>query len=187
MSQSLAKYHARAPRYILNTDDDYLIRIAGPRQIPWEEGTEIRNVSLTGLAFTAADDLCPILGEVIKIQFSIPGGRQMACHAVVTRLESDRQDAKQDVKKILVGVHFYKLEMAHRLVLAQGISKKFKDHHYKKVKDLEEDPTNLLQYFPQIFMMGCLVYLWLACMYGHIAWGPTGWVEGLSPFFKLFL
>ncbi len=179
MNQSLAKYHARAPRYILNTDDDYLIRVAGPRQIPWEEGTEIRNVSLTGLAFTAADDLCPILGEVIKIQFSIPGGRQMACHAVVTRLESDPRNLKQ----MLVAVHFYKLEMAHRVILAQGISRKFKNHHSKKIKDLEEDPTNLLQYFPQIFMMGTLLYLWLAAMYGHIVWGPTGWLDGLAQFF----
>ncbi len=181
MTQSLAKYHARAPRYILNTDDDYLIRVAGPRQIPWEEGTEIRNVSLTGLAFTAADDLCPLLGEVIKIQFSIPGGRQMACQAVVTRLEND----PLDLKNMLVGVHFYKLEMAHRVVLAQGISKKFKAHHSKKLKDLEDDPTNLLQYIPQIFMMGSLLYLWIAAMYGHMAWGPTGWFDGLTNFFKI--
>lgn len=180
MNQSLAKYHARAPRYILNTDDDYLIRVAGPRQIPWEEGTEIRNVSLTGLAFTAADDLCPILGEVIKIQFSIPGGRQMACHAVVTRLEND----PRDLKRMLVAVHFFKLEMAHRVILAQGISKKFKDLPSKKLNHLEEDPTNLLQYFPQIFMMGTLLYLWLSAMYGHMVWGPTGWIDGLARVFQ---
>jgi hypothetical protein len=180
MTQSLAKYHARAPRYILNTDDDFLIRVAGPRQVPWEEGTEIRNVSLTGLAFTAPDDLCPILGEVIKIQFTVPGNRQMACHAVVTRLDADSDNAQV----ILVGVHFYKLEMAHRIVLAQGISKKFKFHHAKKPEDLEQDPTNLLHFFPQIFMMGTLLYLWLACMYGMIAWGATGWIEGLTYFFN---
>ncbi|RYZ81252.1 MAG: PilZ domain-containing protein, partial [Proteobacteria bacterium] len=73
MNQNLARFHARSPRYILNTQDDSLIRVAGPRQVPWEEGTEIKNVSLTGLAFTAPGDLCPILGEIIKIQFLIPG------------------------------------------------------------------------------------------------------------------
>src|ERR1044071_8751962 len=114
MTQSLAKYHARAPRYILNTDDDYLIRIAGPKQVPWEEGTEIRNVSLTGLAFTAPEDLCPVLGEIIRIQFVIPGGKQMACHAIVTRVDWDREQVN------LVAVHFYKLEMSHRIMLAQG-------------------------------------------------------------------
>lgn len=119
MTQGLAKYHARAPRYILNTQDDSLIRVAGPQQIPWEEGTEIRNVSLTGLAFTAPDDLCPALGEVIKIQFSVPGSQQMACYGIVTRLDPE------NLERILVGIHFYKLDMPHRIVLAQGLSKRF--------------------------------------------------------------
>lgn len=133
MAQTLARYHARSPRYILNTEDDFFVRVAGPRQTPWEEGTEIRNVSLTGLAFTAPDDLCPLLGEVVKIQFMIPGGQQMACHAIVTRLEEDREGV------MLVGVHFYKLEMAHRIVLAQGLSKRFREQlHLKKGKSLKE-------------------------------------------------
>jgi hypothetical protein len=36
---SLARYHGRSPRYILNTEDESLVRVAGPKQIPWEEGT----------------------------------------------------------------------------------------------------------------------------------------------------
>jgi hypothetical protein len=175
MTQGLAKYHARAPRYILNTDDNFLIRIAGPRQVPWEEGTEIKNVSLTGLAFTAPEDLCPLLGEVIKIQFTVPGSQQMACHGIVTRLESIETDL------MLVGIHFYKLEMPHRIVLAQGISRKFKDQH-KKAKDLEVDPTLLLPFFPQIFMMSTLLYLWVMFMYAFFAWGATGWIEGITKF-----
>jgi hypothetical protein len=175
MSQSLAKYHARAPRYILNTDDNFLIRIAGPRQIPWEEGTEIKNVSLTGLAFTAPDDLCPLLGEVIKIQFTVPGGQQMACHGIVTRLESDEA-------KMLVGVHFYKLEMSHRIVLAQGISRKFKDQQKKAHQEI--DALSLLPQLPQIFMMGTLLYFWVSLMYGFMVWNHTGWIDGIKKFFS---
>lgn len=120
MTQSLAKYHGRSPRYILDTEDDNLIRLAGPKQVPWEEGTEIQNVSLTGLAFSAPTDLCPVLGEVIKIQFLAPGGHQMASYAIVTRVE---------VKGLvsLVAIHFYKMEMGHRIALAQGLAKKLKD------------------------------------------------------------
>lgn len=121
MVQGLAKYHGRSPRYILNTQDDSLIRVAGPRQMPWEEGTEIRNISLTGLAFTAPSDLCPLLGEVIKIQFEVPGSKAMACYAVVTRIDPLKG------QKMLVGVHFYKLEMPQRIALAQGLSRKLKD------------------------------------------------------------
>ena len=121
MAQGLAKYHGRSPRYILNTQDDSLIRVAGPRQMPWEEGTEIRNISLTGLAFIAPSDLCPLLGEVMKIQFEVPGSKAMACYAVVTRIDPLKG------QKMLVGVHFYKLEMPQRIALAQGLSRKLKD------------------------------------------------------------
>ncbi len=117
---SLARYHGRSPRYILDTEDNNLIRIAGPKKTPWEEGTEIKNVSLTGLSFTAADDLCPLLGEVIKIQFIPPGSTQMACYGIVTRLENNADSST------LVGVHFYKMELAQRVGLAQGLSKKLK-------------------------------------------------------------
>lgn len=121
MAQGLARYHGRAPRYILNTQDDSLIRVAGPKQMPWEEGTEIKNISLTGVAFTAPSDLCPLLGEVVKIQFDVPGSQQMACYAIVTRIDPLKS------QKMLVGVHFYKLEMSQRIALAQGLSRKLKD------------------------------------------------------------
>lgn len=157
MTQSLAKYHARSPRYILNTHDDSLVRVAGPQQLPWEEDTEIKNVSLTGLAFTAPDDLCPVLGEVIKVQFVVPGAQQMACHAIVTRLEPDRSHT------ILVAVHFYKLEMAHRIVLAQGLAKKVKneDHDFTNLTNEEMKTWN---FFKKVFIMGFLATFWVVVM-----------------------
>lgn len=157
MTQSLARYHARSPRYILNTQDDSLIRVAGPRQIPWEEGTEIRNVSLTGLAFTAPNDLCPLLGEVIRIQFSVPGSEQMACHAIVTRLEEDGDGV------MLVGVHFHRMEMPHRIALAQGLSRKFRDQLARKGREgLEEKvPWGAV---PTATMMSLFFWGWLVLM-----------------------
>lgn len=121
MTQSLAKYHSRSPRYILQPQDNTLVRVAGPAQIPWEEGTEIKNISLSGLAFTAPTDLCPLVGEFIKIQFHIPGAAEMACYGLVTRLES------LETNEMLVGIQFYKLEMAHRIVLLQGLAQKLRD------------------------------------------------------------
>ncbi|MGZ5278604.1 MAG: PilZ domain-containing protein, partial [Pseudobdellovibrionaceae bacterium] len=87
MTQSLAHYHSRSPRYILQPQDNTLIRVAGPTQVPWEEGTEIKNISLSGLVFTAPVELCPIVGEFIKIQFHVPSANEMACFGLVTRLE----------------------------------------------------------------------------------------------------
>jgi len=83
-------------------------------------GYRDKNVSLTGLSFTAPDDLCPLLGEVIKIQFIPPGASQMACYGIVTRLENISE------ARTLVGLHFYKMEMSQRVALAQGLSKKLK-------------------------------------------------------------
>ncbi len=118
MTTSLARYHARAPRYILDTEDNSLIRLSGAEQLAWEENTELRDVSLTGLSFTAPQDLSPQIGEVIKIQFSVPGAHQMACFAVVIRIE------KLDALENLIGVHFYKLDRTQRLNIVQGLAQK---------------------------------------------------------------
>lgn len=158
---SLARYHGRSPRYILDTEDDSLVRVAGPKQIPWEEGTEIKNVSLTGLAFTAPEDLCPILGEVIKIQFTPPGSRQMACYGIVTRLDSISPSTT------LVGVHFYKMEMSQRIVLAQGLARKFKEAQDRGFVDdlLNGKKSGLnLAVMPQLLTMTALGVVWCAVM-----------------------
>lgn len=175
MPQSLARYHARSPRYILSTEDDCLIRVSGPQQIPWEESTEIRNVSLTGLAFTAHEDLCPTLGEVIRLQFVAPGSGQMACHAIVTRLEP------LPYGQVLVAVHFYKVEMGHRIALAQGLSKKFREQLKRRRNALEE--RHPLRQAAGLITMASALWLWSILTYGLAAWG----FEGLLLTFRLFL
>jgi hypothetical protein len=154
MAQGLARYHGRSPRYILNTLDDSLIRVAGPRQMPWEEGTEIRNISLTGVAFTAPSDLCPLLGEVIKIQFEVPGSQPMACYAVVTRIDPLKQ------QKMLVGVHFYKLEIAQRIALAQGLSRKLKDQVDQQLITENSRLTLTPADFFKVLVMSSLLGIW---------------------------
>lgn len=146
MTSSLAKYHARQPRYILQPHDNTFIRVAGPKQLPWEEGTEIRNISLSGLSFLAPSDLCPIVGEVIKIQFEVPGKSQMASHGLVTRLEPVGHHS------MLVGIQFIKMEMPQRLALLQGLAQKLKEQQTKN--ELESKS----QYSRQL--MQSLIYMW---------------------------
>lgn len=114
----LAKYHGRAPRYVLNTEDNNLIRYSGSERWTWEEKTEIRNVSLTGLSFIAPSDLSPMIGEIIKIQFVIPGSKQMACYAIVIRIDADSEFENS------IAVHFYKLDRLQRINLLQGLAEK---------------------------------------------------------------
>lgn len=118
MSGSLARYHARSPRYILDTQDNNLIRYSGAERLPWEEKTELRNLSLTGLSFSCASDLSPQLGEIIKIQFSVPGSETMACYAIVIRITPDNSYSNE------VAIHFYKLDRIQRINLVQGLAQK---------------------------------------------------------------
>lgn len=118
MSETLAQYAHRSPRYILLPQDRCFIRVAGPKQTPWEEGTELRNISKTGLAFTAPDILVPLQGESIRVQFEVPGSKQMACHARVVRIEPF------DNVSSLVAIEFEGLSGVQEWNLAQGLLKK---------------------------------------------------------------
>ena len=131
MHTALAKFHIRSPRYILQPDERQIVRLAGPRQIPWEEGTEIKNISLTGLAFTVPTDLCPSIGEFIKIQYALPDSQSMASYALITRLEDLSEH------RILVACKFYRMELSQRVVLAQSIALKLKEQQIKARLDLK--------------------------------------------------
>ena len=126
---SLAKYSSRTPRYILQPQDNILIRVAGPKQIPWEENTDLKNISLTGIAFTAPSDLCPSLGEFIKIEYEVPGSGRMANYALVSRIDDISSS------KTLVGVKFYKMELAQRVILAQALAIKLRDQQIRRIEE----------------------------------------------------
>lgn len=119
---SLARYHARSPRYTLDTQDNHLVRYSGAERFSWEEKTELKNISLTGLSFVASSDLSPQLGEIIKIQFAVPGSETMACYAVVTRIEQTTDSENE------IAVHFYKLDRVQRINLVQGLAQKIVIH-----------------------------------------------------------
>jgi len=147
MTSSLAKYHARSPRYVLQPQDNTLIRLAGPKNIPWEEGTDIKNISLTGLVFTAPSDLCPSIGEFIKIEYTIPGSQKMAAHAMVTRLE------EMSPSKTLVGVKFFRLELAQRVILAQSLALKLREQQIRRLEDRRKNLGLGGKYLPVLFLV----------------------------------
>lgn len=142
--------------------------------MPWEEGTEIKNISLTGLAFIAPSDLCPLLGEVIKIQFEVPGSQPMACYAVVTRIDPLKQ------QKMLVGVHFYKLEMPQRIAIAQGLSRKLKDQVDQQLITENSMVSFSASDFFKLLVMSSLLGIW-----AFFTWVlSTGLYQDWSKFFE---
>lgn len=152
MTTSLARYHGRSPRYVLNTEDNSLVRLSGATQLSWEEKTELRDISLTGLSFLAQQDLSPQIGEVIKIQFSVPGSQQMACYAVVIRIEKINQFDN------MIGVHFYKLDRTQRLNLVHGLAEKVQKN---KPESSKQSKMNMV-----ISVAGLIITLlcWLTLM-----------------------
>lgn len=117
-SPTLPKYIQRPPRYVLQTEEKTLVRFAGPQRDPWEEGTEIFDISLTGLAFLAPSELSPTLNEIIKVEFQEPGGKQLACLARVVRLEQRRDD-------VLVACEFDDRFTAQKFILSRSLKSKF--------------------------------------------------------------
>lgn len=168
MVGSLAKYVARSPRYILQPDDNTLIRVAGPQQTPWEEGTEIRNISLTGLAFTAPLDLVPIIGEVIKIQFAPPQKNEMACYGLVTRMDNIHSST------VLVAVKFLKLDFPQRLYLAHALTVRLRDQQERE-RQMELD-FKWRERLPQLFIAWTLLGVWMILLW---AW-MSGFLKLLS-------
>ncbi|MBX3018970.1 MAG: PilZ domain-containing protein [Bdellovibrionaceae bacterium] len=166
MVGSLAKYVARSPRYILQPDDNTLIRLAGPQQTPWEEGTEIRNISLTGLAFTAPLDLAPIVGEVIKIQFAPPQKNEMACYGLVTRMENLRSGS------VLVAIKFLKLDFPQRLYLAHALSLRLREQQERE-RHVELN-FRWREKLPQMILAWFLLGLWMITLWA--------WMSGFLSF-----
>lgn len=160
MTGSLARYHARSPRYILDTQDDNLIRLSSQNQTSWEEKTEILNISMTGLSFCAPQDLSPKLGEIIKIQFAVPGYSEesqngkntMACYAVVIRIQPTSYTENE------IAVHFYKLEQLQRNYLLEGLSNKIKLR--TSLEADFEDKNKSKKYIISILMAASLI-TWL--------------------------
>lgn len=153
MSAALSKYQERASRYTLNTDDNSLIRYSGSERWPWEEKTEIQNISLSGLSFVAPNDLSPKIGEIIKIQFSVPGSQQMACYAVVIRIDSSNEYDN------LIAVHFYKLDRAQRINLLQGLNQKFSIQQKNQTRHL-----NNLEKFIAFVGFAATLFCWFTLM-----------------------
>lgn len=157
MTGSLARYHARSPRYTLDTQDNHLVRFSGAERLTWEEKTELKNISLTGLSFVASCDLSPQLGEIIKIQFAVPGSEMMACYGVVTRIEQTTEFENE------IAVHFYKLDRVQRINLVQGLAQKVVMPTHKETLSKKHNPGLENKFFAGLLMISS-VLLWITAI-----------------------
>ena len=128
MAQSLKKFIPRAPRYSIFPEDRTVIRFAAKGNKEKSFSTTLINVSQSGLAFRVDQSLKPSLGDTIMVEFTVPGGEQMACHGRVVRIEEPqaRDQWKNFTDEVIVAVHFYGLRGAHEKNLSTGLKEKFR-------------------------------------------------------------
>lgn len=143
MADALRRFVPRAPRYTLQTGDNHNLRFAINGQNHKSFSTRFLNVSETGLAFLIDRDSAPHLGEMIKLEFPVPGGEQIAWFAKVVRLEdfgasqwwseNEPADSSSDV---VVGVQFHLMPEAHRANIRSHLQERFREvlqHRQQKI------------------------------------------------------
>lgn len=105
-----SRYHPRAPRYVFRPMDQRLMRIKSEEKKAIAVAARIRDLSTSGLSFVISGDQAPREGEMLKIEFTLPGDahpskRKIAWFASVVRL-APNQDAGATT---LVASRFYRL------------------------------------------------------------------------------
>ncbi len=125
MQAKQRRYIARAPRYTFRPEDQGFLRFANmdTRGLTWHGA--IRDLSETGLSFFLGEATAPEEGQMVKLEFSVPGRRQIACFATVMRVDEQKEwDAEWGGERVnkIVGVQFRHLPIAHRRAIQKGIS-----------------------------------------------------------------
>jgi hypothetical protein len=141
MSSSAEQYHSRAPRYILNPTDQSMMRVAPMRTRGQAIPTRLLDVSESGLSFmvradspnASASELAtadlraselPDEGEMIKIEFTVPKRKQIACFATVIRVETV-EEWHPDFGQITfskIAIQFRNLPSAYKLHLQKSLA-----------------------------------------------------------------
>jgi hypothetical protein len=90
----------------------------------------LRNLSETGLSFTVDVADAPEEGDVIKAEFTVPGQKQFACFALVTRVELETGSDPEwgDRSRANVAVHFHDLSPAAVRLIQKGLDGKAAQH-----------------------------------------------------------
>lgn len=131
MAERLRKFIPRAPRYVLRPSDEKFLRYAHHDERNRSFTTQIINLSETGIAFLVERESAPALGDVIKIEFPIPGGEQVAWFARVVRMEEFAPEEwglnprRLSGDEVMVGIHFLDMPEGHRQSIRKGLEAKF--------------------------------------------------------------
>ncbi|NQZ01382.1 MAG: PilZ domain-containing protein [Bdellovibrionales bacterium] len=122
----------RAPRLELGHLDNKEMYFALDSERGKKHSTQVANISETGLAFVAKDYEAPSVGEMIKVEFTVPGEGKMAWFARVVRVEEyydarwwDPQDDFEAPSEVMVAVTYVDMPVEHKTVINRGLETRF--------------------------------------------------------------
>jgi hypothetical protein len=120
---SAQRYYLRAPRYVLKSAELRNMRFATMETRGLSTATEVMNLSESGLAFQLETGRPPEEGDILKVEFPIPGETQIACFATVVRVDEFTDwDPKIGERRFnVVGLKFRHLPDGHRRILRRGL------------------------------------------------------------------
>ncbi len=124
------RYEKRSARYVFRTSDQTLMRFADMDARGVSHHATVRDLSETGLAFTFGREEKPTSfpdeGDLLKIEFNVPGRKSIACFATVVRVEhvNDWDPDWGDRGFTKVALHFRNLPTLHLRTIQLGLKGK---------------------------------------------------------------
>lgn len=121
---SAARYYQRSPRYVFRPGDRSLMRFAGMESKGDATHARIRDLSSTGLSFIVEGSDSPFENELLKIEFEIPGDKQVAWFATVVRVETRSEWNPQlgDQTHTLIALRFRPLPLPFQQAIEKSIN-----------------------------------------------------------------
>lgn len=138
---------------------------------------QILNLSTTGLAFIVDSKHAPSIGEMLKLEFSLPGGRQIAWFATVVRLERKNEWSPEFGRReyTLVGLRFRQLPAPFEKAIRRCVERRAGND---QADVIEPTPKGIHEL--RMFWFMCVVLVILLAL---MAIPPSLW---LTPYRALF-
>lgn len=126
MGSATGRYHPRAPRYVLRPFDRTLLRFKSPSTKGATFAANVVDLSESGLSFELFEGDRPEPNELLKVEFAVPGLRQIACFATVTRIETNLESGPESLESrgVRIAIRFHGLPPAHQQALQTGLSER---------------------------------------------------------------
>ncbi|MCB0415657.1 MAG: PilZ domain-containing protein, partial [Bdellovibrionales bacterium] len=143
MSPTVKKFITRSPRYVIDENDSNFLLFKNDKPGSENCRAEFIDISGTGVAFIVESDFAPNFGEVIKLDFEVPGYQKVSWWGRVVRINeySEQKWWKQTQTYedlVFVGVHFHNLPEGQKEAIEKALYDKFKKIKIQRRKEKKQ-------------------------------------------------